>query len=466
MLVIIFLGIFMLILTTVSSFALEEEKYGQALMAREQALTVAESGLEYYRWYLSHFPNDLTNGTSTPGPYPYVVKDPETGDVVGTAQISVSAKIQCGIVQWIDITATGTSALDANYTRATYARYMKPSVAGYSYLLNSNVWAGASRTINGPYFSNGGIRMDAVSNSDVSSAQSTWTCNSSFGCSPTATKNGIFGSSTNSVLWHFPSATVDFSGGLALQLITLKTVAQNYGLYFATSTGTPGQRGYHFVFQSDGTVNVYRVTSVVAGILSSADGSNFTPDYSVINTQTFLGSYALPASCRVIFAEDNIWVDGTVKNPITIGAADYTGSPASPNAYLHDNILYTNYDGSDGLTIIADNNVLLPLDSPDTMEIHGIFVAHNGLYGRNYYTTSGSFQVPSAYTSFVLQTQLTTVGSVVSNLRTGTAWMSGNSVISGYQTRIDSYDQLQALGPPPLTPPASPTATFVNWDER
>jgi hypothetical protein len=466
--VIIFLGIFLVIMATVSSFALEQEKYAQALLAREQALSAAESGIEYYRWFLYHNPNNLTNATSTPGPYPYTVKDPETGNLIGTAQITVVGKTQCGAVQWVDIYATGTSAISSVYKRTVFARFMKPSVAGYSYLLNSNVWAGPTRTITGPYYSNGGIRMDAVSNSDVSSAVSTWTCDSSFGCSPTDNSaDGVFGSSTNSALWHFPATSIDFSGGIGLQLSTIKTAAQNYGVYFAPSTGTAGKRGYHFIFLSDGTVNVYRVTGVVSGIKSSPDGSTFTNDYGIIASETSLGNYSIPASCRVIFAEDNIWVEGTVKNPVLIASADYSGSGVTPNAYLPNNIYYAAYDGSAGLSVVADGNVLLPLNSPDTMEIHGIFVAHNGLFGRNYYQSSGTYQVPSAYSSYVLQTQLTTIGTVVSNLRTGTAWLDGSgNTVSGYQTRIDSYDELQALAPPPFTPSASANPTIINWDER
>ena len=58
-----YMGVFMIILGTLASFALELSKYGRGLYDREQALHSAEAGLEYYRWYLAHFPNDLQNGT-------------------------------------------------------------------------------------------------------------------------------------------------------------------------------------------------------------------------------------------------------------------------------------------------------------------------------------------------------------------------------------------------------------------
>src|SRR3972149_3738996 len=37
--------------------------------ASEEALNIAEAGINYYRWHLAHDPNDFTDGTGTPGPY-------------------------------------------------------------------------------------------------------------------------------------------------------------------------------------------------------------------------------------------------------------------------------------------------------------------------------------------------------------------------------------------------------------
>ena len=464
--VIAFMGIFLLILGTITSFVLEESRYGRALYNREQALHVAEAGVEYYRWYLAHNPNDLTNGTGGAGPYPYDVTDPETGQTLGSASISITGNSQCGVVQSIDIVSTGRSSIDSGFPRTVIAHYMQPSIAGYSYLLNSNVWAGPTRVITGPYFSNNGIRMDGVNYSDVSSAVATWSCSPSFGCSsPSQTKNGVFGAGSGSALWHYPVASIPFNN-ITTDLSTLKTRAQNNGgLYFAPAAGIPDQRGYHLVFKNNGTVDVYRVTSTTA-VQGSADGSAWTTEHNIIAGQTLVGNYTIPSACSVIFVEDRAWIEGVVSKKVTVAAADFIGG-TNPSAFLPNNITYTVYDGSAGLTVIAAGDVLLTLNSPDVMEIHGIFVAQTGRYGRNLYTTSGSNRVPSVYNSYVLQSQLTTVGTVVSNLRTGTAWIDGGgTTVSGYQTRIDSYDQLQATNPPPFTPTASLNYQFVSWREQ
>lgn len=462
-LVVAFMGVFMLILGTITSYAFQQAKYGRALYGREQSLHIAEAGLEYYRWFLAHFPNNLTNGTGGAGPYTYSVDDPE-GGALGAATLTVVGNSQCGIIQSIDITSRGVSNQNPTYARTLFARYMRPSVAEYSYLINSNVWAGADRSITGPYFSNGGIRMDGTNNSDVRSAVSTWTCDSSFGCSPTQSKTGVFGGGSGTALWSYPVASIDF-GAISVDLANLKNYAQNNGgRYFAAASGSVNSRGYRVIFKADGTFDLYRVTGTVS-VPGYNEQAGWQTEYSVINTQVFVSNYTIPDSCKVIFLEDRVWVEGIITKKVTLAAATPSTTATTPVVYLLNNITYSNNDGSVGLTVVAEGSVLIPLNSPNIMELHGIFVAQNGRYGRNHYTTSGSNEVPPEYDSYVLQSQLTTVGTVVSNQRTGTNWSSSGVVISGYQNRIDAYDQLQAANPPPFTPYASTDYKFVIWKE-
>lgn len=467
LLVIAFMGIFSLILGSISSYALEQGRYGRVLYDREQALHSAEAGLEYYRWFLAHFPSDLQNGTGQPGPYAYEIDDPE-GGILGTAQISVAGYAQCGVNQWVDITSVGKSNLNPSFPRTVAARYMRKSVAAYSYLLNSNVWAGSDRVITGPYFSNGGIRMDGSNNSDVMSAVNTWSCDSSFGCSPTANKSGVFGAGSGSALWQYPVSSIDFAG-IAADFSTLKNYAKNAGgLYFAPASGTQSQRGYHLIFNSDGTVTVKRVSATYS-FPSYSDQYGWVTEYGAIKTEALVGTYTIPANCSLIYVEDRVWVEGTIKGKVTVVAADLINSNSYPDAYLLNNINYATNDGTAGFTLIAEGNVRIPLNSPDTMTIHGIFVAQTGHYGRDFYTNSSSFpsgeRVGSTWASYVMRTLLTTDGSVVSNGRTGTSWSCG-SFCSGYQTRVDAYDALQAISPPPFTPFATTDYSLINWREE
>ncbi|RJQ34889.1 hypothetical protein C4556_01230 [Candidatus Parcubacteria bacterium] len=469
MLVLAFLGIFGLILGTVTSYALMQSKYGRALYAREQALHIAEAGLEYYRWFLAHNPAILQTGVGLVSPYTYTVEDPEGGEL-GNAEVTATANSQCDAVQWIDLASEGVPNADTRFPRTLSVRYMLPSVAEYSYLLNSNVWAGSDRNIRGPYHSNGGIRMDATHNSDVMSAVATWNCDGNYNCSPSQPNApGVVGDGSNPALWTYPVPNVNFEA-IGVNFTDLQSRAENNGgIHYDPASGSVNNRGYHLIFNADGTVTVYRVTSTI-GKPSYSSQYGWGTEYSIINNETLLGTYAVPSSCSLIFVEDRVWLEGTVGSKVAVVAATPDDSGTSPDVYLRNNIVYASNDGSDGLTVIAERNVLIPLTSPDFMEIHGIFVAQSGHYGRDFFTNSSSYppslRVGQAYSSYVLQSELTTVGTVVSNGRTGTAWSSGGSTISGYQQRYDYYDQLLAFSPPPFTPTVSTDYRFALWREQ
>jgi hypothetical protein len=449
------------------------------LYAREQAVQIAEAGLEYYRWFLEHTPNVLQDGSGVQSPITYEVEDPEGGRV-GDADVSVELTSTCGVPQYADITSTGRADRDPSFERTLVARYMRPSVAEYSHIVNQNVWAGDDRTITGSYHSNQGVRMDGTNNSDVTSSVESWICDSGFGCSPTNNNaDGVFGDGPNSALWSFPRPQISFEG-IATEFATLKSYAFADGIMLSgTTTRVNGlqqggsyssvaandQRGYRLVFNANGTVSVHRVTGV-ASVRGYNTLQGWHDDYNIITNSSFLGAFTPPADCSLIFVNAKTWVEGTVSGKVTVIAAD-TGA-YTPDVILNNNITYATADGSSGLTVVAERSILVPLVSPNTMTIRGIFVAQGGWFGRNYYTTSGSEDVPSSYDSYVQQDTLTTNGSVISNLRVGTKWLCGNpgAYCSGYNNRIDNYDRILAFSPPPFTPTASPDYKFVLWREQ
>ncbi len=155
---------------------------------------------------------------------------------------------------------------------------------------------------------------------------------------------------------------------------------------------------------------------------------------------------------------DHVWIEGTIPSKVTVVAANVVNAGIAPNIYLKNNILYEETDGSDGLTAIAEHNVLITPDSPTTMTLNGIFIAQGGAFGRNYY---GSPYDPKTGT-------LTILGTTVSNKRTGTKWCLNQSCTSygGYQNRVDSYDRRIASDPPAFTPVVSTDYKFVEWREE
>lgn len=466
LLVLVFGGIFFTVLAALSSYVLTQNRLEDATRVRSEAFSVAEAGLEYYRWHLAHFPTDLKNGTGLPGPYAVAIPDPG-GGTAGTATLTIAANTACNQTTSIDITSKGTAADDASQPVTLIARYAEPSVAQYSYIVNDSVWAGPDRVINGPYHSNGGIRMDGTNNAQVTSSLSNWTCTSNFGCSPNASEPGIFGSGPNSNLWSYPSPQVDFAG-IAADFSSLKSTAQASGIYLAryssgNSNNSSYYRGYHLIFNSDGTVTVKRVTSATKQSVVPVNSADPSYDYALVGSESSYNTYTIPANCGLIFVEDNTWIEGTIPAKVTVVVANVTNTGVSPNAFLKGNIVYKATDGSDGLTLIAENDVLITPDSPQNMTLNGVFIAQGGAFGRNLYACPGSYEP---------RTSLTILGSTISDKRTGTQWENGcwswgiGYSNAGYLSRADSFDRTLVADPPPFTPTLSTTFQFVDWRQQ
>lgn len=452
-LVIVFTAVFAVITSSLMGYVFIQKNLQDAKENRESAIQIAEAGLDYYKWFLGHFPNDLQNGTGEDGPYEVSYSDPEVGEI-GKFSLDVDGNTQCNTVMSVDITSTGWTNDQPDLKRIVFGKYARPSVAEYAFLINSNVWAGSDRSVIGPYHSNGGIRMDGTSNSIVTSSVEDWLCTSSFGCSPTQTVGGVFGDGFDSNLWNYPIPQIDFSG-LVQDINVLKAKAQADGLFISQIGGASGRQGYHLILKSDGTVDVYKVTNTQYA-WGYKNGS-WNQDYDEIRTETFEGNYTLPGGCSLIFVEDKVWIEGVVGNKVTIVSADIEHPSYSTDVILEDDITYTTSDGSVGLTVIAQNSIRIPLKSPNDLVVSGIFVAQEGYFGRNYYSSS--------YSPYHKRDRFEIIGTVVSNGRVGTKWTCGGSFCSGYEEREASYDARLSNDPPAFTPSVSEDYRFIQWRE-
>lgn len=466
-LVLVFSAVFLTVISTLAGFIFIEKKVSLADENREKALHVAEAGLEYYKWHLAHFPTDLKDGTSGAGPYVHTVPDPE-GGTLGSFSLVITGASYCGTVASVTIASTGWSAANPALKRTLVAVYQRPSVAQYSTIVDANVWAGSDRIIQGPYHGNGGVRMDGTHNATVSSGVATWLCTSQFGCSGNQTQNGVFGAGSTPSLWSFPVPPVDFDG-LSVDLAQLKGYATSSGIYL----GPSGAYGWRITFKSDGSIDARKVTDATQVWGYSTD-DGWQQERSVIATVGSVTNYAVPTSCPIIFVEDNVWVDGVVSGKPVITAANVTTAGVDKSVIVNGNLTYAHTSG-DGITVIGEDNVLIGLATPDTMEIHGVFIAQNGRFGRNHYcqnecdgSHSGSEGLPSALDQYVTRATLSTFGTVVSRGRVGTKWTSGSPpvFISGYAQRNDSYDRSLAVSPPPFTPSTSDDFEFSSWQEQ
>ena len=450
----VFGAVFLTILTAFISFVITQNEVQEAKYNRQRAFDIAEAGLDYYKWYLAHFPDDTTNGTTTPGPYVHTYADPEGGDI-GEFSLEISSSTLCGDVYAIDIVSTGYTYDAPSTTRTVYGRYAQPTVTEYAYIINSNVWAGDDRTIIGPYHSNGIIRMDGTNNSTVTSGQEDWVCDGSLSCDPDptgTTLDGVYGDGPNFDLWSFPAPPINFTG-LTVDLAAMEDRAENGG---GIKLDPSGDGGYRIHFNGDGTFTAYIVDRTWSHNEYSSEDGWFTARNLIRDDDPYPNNtYTIPPDCPLIFVEDKIWLEGTVDMRVSIAAADVDTGGVDPSIILHNNITYAN--ASSGLLAIAEDDVLVGYDVPNDMELNGIFIAQNGKFGRNHYTQD--YRGGDRY-----RNSLTIHGTIVSNGRVGTKWNCGGWC-SGFDTRYNSYDRDLVDDPPPLTPNVSDTYQFIEWRE-
>lgn len=488
----VFMGVFVFIMVGLVNLALMQKRAQVSKEEGAKALAMSEAGLEYYRWRLAHYPNDVQDGTGHAGPYVHDFLDPEF-ESMGKYSLDITGNFQCGTLASVDVISTGWTNDHPEIQKTITGRYMRPSVSNYSYILDSNVIVGADRIIYGPYHSNGGINFRGTNYSSVTSKQTTWNCNSDY-CSPTqSSAPGVThdsgGTGSGDTLWKSPVPQIDFniiSQNLSdiYRLNTASTtpsvcnVGQALGCYFPrTNPGSTMNKGYHIIFNTDGTFTLYKVTATesIWGVpvsYGTADCDHDVEENSIIansgsggncpyapngGARTLIGTFAPPTSCKLLYFDDNVWMEGAVNGKITVIAASSTSSE-NPNIYLRNSITYNPADGTaDGLTALAENSVKVPIDSPDNLIVNGIFIAQLGYFGRDYYSCS----LPSKYSACAFQNQMNIYGTVVSKGRVGTKWGSSH----GYNTRIDDYDPFLFNDPPPMTPYTEDTYKFVQWTQ-
>jgi|SRR3990170_4399703 len=415
--------------------------------ASENALHIAEAGINYYRWHLAHDPEDFEDGTGAPGPYEHDYLDPQGASV---GKFSLEIVPPEGGSSIITIRSTGWSNQFPKVKRVIEGQYGRLSFAQFSFMQNASSWYGSGITTNGKVHSNNGIRMDGTNLSLVTSAKETYLCGSETGCSPSQTKPGVWGSGGDRGLWQFPVAQIDFDT-VSFDFAQMKTAAQSDGLYLAAS----GARGYHLIFLNNGTVRVNKVTNTnyISGY-ASEDGCQRR--YQLITSETLVGTYNL-SSTPIIFAEDHLWVEGTVRGRTTVVAARFPIESNKMNVWIPNNIVYTTQDGSDTLGLIAQNDVYYSRNIPNDFKIDAVLMAQTGHVIRHgYFSWCGG-------TTNAIRNSLTINGSVISFLKS--YWNFGSPPSSGFRTRTINYDTDVLYNPPPYFP-TSGDYEFIDWKEE
>ncbi len=418
--------------------------------AKELAFQIAESGINYYQWHLAHFPSDYADGTGQTGcnpcgPFVKDYKDTDNQTVVGQYSLKITPPLTGTTI--VTIESTGWTTSNPSVKRVITARYGIPSLAKYAFLTNSNAWIGSSESVTGEFHTNGGVRFDGSGNAPISSARTTYSCSSTFGCSPTQTKPGIWGSAPAATksFWQFPEPAVDFSAWTA-DLATIKSGAQTAGIYLPPSSA----QGYSLVFNSNGTVTIYKVTSLRAHATGTDVNNQLHTEDLDYNARSLQSTQNIPAN-GLIYIEDRTWVEGVVNGRALVAAARLPyNSATAPSIIIPNNITYLAKDGAHVLGLLAQKDILISYYSPNTLEINAALIAQNGSAQRYFFDGN-------------IKTSLTIYGTIGSYGVWTWSWSSGGVTTSGYQNTSSVYDANLLYGPPPSFPLTNEGYKQISW---
>lgn len=470
----VFAGIAMLLITAVTGGANSVLKLSRSVYERELAFQIAEAGVEYYRWHLAHAPSDFQDGTSGPGPYNHIFYD-KGGNRIGTFSLTITPPAVGSTI----VTIQSDGRIDANpsIVRKVRVRLAIPSLAKYAVASNENIRFGEGTEVFGPIHSNGGIRFDGLAHNVVTSALLQYddpdhAGNQEYGVHTHVRVPPLTGVSATGLATEDPPPAVPPDrfdvfeagrvvgapalnfGGIITDLAQMKADAQASGRYHAASGGL----GYEVVLKTNDTYDLYRVTSLMSapsGCTNSASQAAWgTWTIRTAGGRVFLGNYTFPAN-GIIFLEDHVWVRGQINTArLSIASGRFPDNPTTRTSItVNDSVTYSNYDGSDVIGLIAQNNINAGLGSANALRVDGALIAQNGRVGRYYYSGSCA---PNH-----VKSNITLYGMIASNQRYGFAYTDG----TGYANRDIIYDGNLLYGPPPSFPLTSDQYQVISWEE-
>ncbi len=427
---------FSIVTMGIAGYAVSENTASRHKENREQALQIAEAGVDYYRWHLAHAQTDYQDGTNATGTYTHAYTNKD-GETIGYFSLGITPPANGSTV--VTISSTGWVLNQPNSRRTIKARIGFPALTDYAFLTNSDVWIGDAQITHGKFHANGGIRFDGIGDAPITSAMATYTCKSFNGCG-NLTKPGVWGDGTPTTYWNFPVPAEDFSAVTA-KLAEIKTGAQSGGVYLSSS----GKEGWRLQFSANGTFTAYKVNTTDCYKAKDVGDNNFFWPCVDIKTLGSGTQYTIPSN-GFVFVDDTVWVDGTVKGRVTVGTK--TGE----SIIINGNIVYAAKDGTNVLGLVAEQNILVPYNSPEDLEINGALLAQNGAAKRYYYPGD-------------TKDSITIYGSVISNGIWTWSWVSGGgSITSGFEHTNAIYDTNLTYNPPGGFPVGS-EYNLISWEE-
>ncbi len=455
--------------------------------SKQMSLNIAEAGVNYYLWHMSHNSSDYKDGKTTPttpnaslgyGPYVHTYTD-----AYGTARGTFTLYIQPDTTgsNLVTVRSIGqASGFLSNTSRTVEAKIGTPSFSTYAVVGNSELWFGSTEVADGPVHSNAGVKIDGPNNSDVTSANATYVPSSTSGNGSGTTRPGVWCDSAitspncttrSKDSWRYPATSVDFNG-LTTALCNLKKVATSNQTSNAcsakpsrTSSYIPYlnknysiNSGYLIVLNTNGT---YSLSSV------KNERDNLSSYSAALSTTLIQNNIAVPSN-GVIFVEDNVWVlsqSGGFDGRVTIASARLSTNGAT-TITIADQLTYKDqYNGNDAIGLIAENNIDVAPYVPVPENIHAALIAQSG---RVQFRPQNNYDGANTPGYINVNQTLNFFGSVASNEQWTWSWIrcgsNSTSCWSGFKNNTTSYDENLRYSPPPNFPVTS-TYDILEWRE-
>lgn len=475
--VLVMASIFIIFGTALINWSITAHKNAVTKIKKVQSLQIAEAGVNYYKWHLAHNYDDYKDGNNwccdndpdltiadcgnVCGPYEHEYRD-YNDNVAGNFSLKIIPPEVGSTI--FNVESTGSAAGGATVVEEKITFLVgKRSLAEYSFLTHSPIWIGENEGASGPLHSNGGIRFDGVSNSEVTSAVSTYEC-AGTGHDCSGTKPGIWGEGGPSSYWKFPVPEIDFD----LFTVDMAEIRDNAGYYvgpdlvcsgYSATHGIcfedSGAEGYLVKFLSNGTVDISIVNTLRPKIwYYNTEIGTWKKEAEEIQTKTLLGNYNMPSN-GLIFLGDDVWAEGTVNGKVTLAAAKF---PESSNDYarirINNNINYTARDGNDNLGLMAQGDIMVPRYASSNLIIDATLLSQNGHVYYRYYS------------SHSIKNSIEVYGGIITNLFWTWTWVDGSGVtVDGYNNTNTVYNNNLTFAPPPFFPTAE-KIEILSWREE
>lgn len=182
----IIMTIVSILLVSILQYVTSQMRYGFYNYDKEEAFQIAESGMNFYKWYLAKemetrtTPQDILdywNGTPIGTDYDcdeadaYIV-DYESGDIRGKYCIEVDPPDEWSTV--FTVRSVGWTDANPNAKRTVQARFRRPSFSEYMLVGDKQFVLNDQAVVHGRLHSNEGVHFNGVAYNTVSSEQDTY----------------------------------------------------------------------------------------------------------------------------------------------------------------------------------------------------------------------------------------------------------------------------------------------------